>query len=65
MQIYHSKDFINWEWLTAVLKGDEVELRDTNTPAGIWAPLNDKEEKITLSILQAKLTALQNCLIYR
>ena len=38
VQIYHSKDLVNWEWLTAVLTRDEVELCGTNTPAGIWAP---------------------------
>lgn len=36
--IYHSRDLANWELLTYALQGDEVDLRGTNTPAGIWAP---------------------------
>ena len=52
VQIYHSKDLVNWELLTAVLKGDEVELRGTNTPAGIWAPhlsYDEQEKKFWLA----------------
>lgn len=36
--IYHSKNLADWELLTHVLKGTEVNLRGTHTPAGIWAP---------------------------
>jgi xylan 1,4-beta-xylosidase len=36
--IYHSKDLVNWQLLTHVLQGSEVNLRGTNTPAGVWAP---------------------------
>ena len=52
VQIYHSKDLVNWEWFTAVLKNDEVELRGTNTPAGIWAPhlsYDEQEKKFWLA----------------
>lgn len=36
--IYHSRNLADWELLTHVLKGTEVNLRGTHTPAGIWAP---------------------------
>lgn len=38
ISIYHSKNLADWELLTHVLKGTEVNLRGTHTPAGIWAP---------------------------
>ncbi|KRL53697.1 family 43 glycosylhydrolase [Furfurilactobacillus rossiae] len=38
IQIFHSTNLANWGLLTQVLKHDEVNLRGTNTPAGIWAP---------------------------
>lgn len=38
IQIFQSKDLANWELIDYVLKKDEVNLRGTNTPAGIWAP---------------------------
>lgn len=38
IQIFQSKDLVNWELIDYVLKNDEVNLRGTNTPAGIWAP---------------------------
>lgn len=38
IQIFQSKDLTNWELIDYVLKKDEVNLRGTNTPAGIWAP---------------------------
>ncbi|MDM5045612.1 glycoside hydrolase family 43 protein [Levilactobacillus brevis] len=38
VQIFHSTDLVNWELLTYALTQDEVNLRGTNTPAGIWAP---------------------------
>ncbi|MCH9266974.1 family 43 glycosylhydrolase [Pediococcus acidilactici] len=38
IQIFHSTDLVNWTFLTYVLKENEVDLRGTNTPAGIWAP---------------------------
>lgn len=38
IQLFQSKDLTNWELIDYVLKKDEVNLRGTNTPAGIWAP---------------------------
>ena len=36
--VYHSKNLQDWHLLTHVLQGNEVNLRGTNTPAGVWAP---------------------------
>ncbi|MCM0582671.1 family 43 glycosylhydrolase [Weissella diestrammenae] len=36
--IYHSTDLAHWEMIDHGLKQSEVDLRGTNTPAGIWAP---------------------------
>lgn len=38
VQIFHSKDLANWQLLNYGLLRNEVELRGTNTPAGVWAP---------------------------
>lgn len=38
IQIFQSKDLANWELINFVLNNGEVNLRGTNTPAGIWAP---------------------------
>ncbi|WNS43130.1 family 43 glycosylhydrolase [Paenibacillus sp. MMS20-IR301] len=38
IQIYKSTDLANWELISSVLRNGEVDLRGTNTPAGIWAP---------------------------
>lgn len=38
VQIFQSNDLINWELIDYALKEGEVNLRGTNTPAGIWAP---------------------------
>ncbi|WP_340025714.1 glycoside hydrolase family 43 protein [Paenibacillus sp. FSL K6-1096] len=38
VQIYKSMDLANWELISSVLRNGEVDLRGTNTPAGIWAP---------------------------
>jgi len=38
VQIFKSTDLANWEPIGFVLKNGEVNLRGTNTPAGIWAP---------------------------
>lgn len=38
VQIFQSKDLVNWELIDYALKKGEVNLRGTNTPAGIWAP---------------------------
>lgn len=38
IQIFQSKDLANWELIDYALKNGEVNLRGTNTPAGIWAP---------------------------
>ena len=38
IQLFQSKDLTNWKLIDYVLKKDEVNLRGTNTPAGIWAP---------------------------
>lgn len=45
IQIFHSKDLVNWDLLTHVLQHGEVNLRGTNTPAGIWAPHLSYDEK--------------------
>lgn len=36
--IYHSTDLANWDLVGYALAKGEVELRGTNTPAGVWAP---------------------------
>lgn len=38
IQIFKSTDLADWEPIGFVLKNGEVNLRGTNTPAGIWAP---------------------------
>lgn len=38
VQVFHSRDLANWELVGSVLSGSDVDLRGTNTPAGIWAP---------------------------
>lgn len=38
VQIFHSKDLANWDLIAYALTAGEVDLRGTNTPAGIWAP---------------------------
>lgn len=38
VQIFESFDLANWELIGHALTGGEVDLRGTNTPAGIWAP---------------------------
>ena len=38
IQIYKSSDLANWELINFALKNGEIDLRGTNTPAGIWAP---------------------------
>lgn len=38
VQIFHSTDLANWELTGYALDHGEVNLRGTNTPAGIWAP---------------------------
>ena len=38
IQIFHSKDLVNWQLITYALKDEELNLQGTNTPAGIWAP---------------------------
>lgn len=38
IQIFKSTDLASWELIDSVLKDGEVNLRGTNTPAGIWAP---------------------------
>ncbi|MGM0123142.1 xylan 1,4-beta-xylosidase [Enterococcus sp. AZ194] len=45
IQIYQSTDFVNWTLLDFALKKGEVNLRGTNTPAGIWAPHLSYDEK--------------------
>lgn len=47
VQIFHSTDLINWRLISHALTQHEVDLRGTNTPAGIWAPhlSYDKETK--------------------
>lgn len=38
IQIYQSKDLVNWTLIDHVFKKNEINLSGTNTPAGIWAP---------------------------
>lgn len=38
IQIFHSTDLANWTLCSYALTNREVNLRGTNTPAGIWAP---------------------------
>lgn len=38
VQIFHSTDLANWNLLGYALNDNQVDLRGTNTPAGIWAP---------------------------
>ena len=38
VQIFHSTDLANWKLISYALTKGEVNLRGTNTPAGIWAP---------------------------
>lgn len=38
IQIFHSRDLANWQLVGHALVRNEVELRGTNTPAGVWAP---------------------------
>ncbi len=47
IQIFHSRDLANWQLVGHVLVRNEVELRGTNTPAGVWAPhlSYDEQEK--------------------
>ena len=52
IQIFHSKDLANWQLVGHGLNRDEVELRGTNTPAGIWAPhlsYDEESKKFWLS----------------
>ena len=47
IQIFHSRDLANWQLIGHALVRNEVELRGTNTPAGVWAPhlSYDEQEK--------------------
>ena len=45
VQVFHSRDLANWELVSYGLSKDEVDLRGTNTPAGIWAPHLSYDEK--------------------
>ncbi|AXX65024.1 glycoside hydrolase family 43 protein [Bombilactobacillus bombi] len=38
IQIFHSTDLCNWNLITYALTNNKIDLRGTNTPAGIWAP---------------------------
>lgn len=38
IQLFQSTDLVNWELVDHALKLNQVHLRGTNTPAGIWAP---------------------------
>lgn len=38
IQLFESTDLANWKLIDYVLKDNQVNLRGTNTPAGIWAP---------------------------
>lgn len=47
IQIFHSKDLSHWKLITYGLKNQGIDLRGTDTPAGIWAPhlSYDKQNK--------------------
>ena len=45
VQIFHSNDLANWDLIAYALVNGEVDLRGTNTPAGIWAPHLSYDEK--------------------
>ena len=38
IQLFESTDLKNWQLIDHVLKKEEISLKGTNTPAGIWAP---------------------------
>jgi xylan 1,4-beta-xylosidase len=38
IQLFQSRDLANWEQIGSALNKGEINLRGTNTPAGIWAP---------------------------
>lgn len=38
IQLFQSRDLAHWEQIGSVLNKGEINLRGTNTPAGIWAP---------------------------
>ena len=38
VQLFHSRDLTNWELIGYALADTPIDLRGTNTPAGIWAP---------------------------
>lgn len=38
VQLFHSRDLANWELIGYALDDSALDLRGTNTPAGIWAP---------------------------
>lgn len=38
VQIFHSKDLASWNLISYALTNNEIDLRGTSTPAGIWAP---------------------------
>lgn len=38
IQLFQSQDLANWQLIGHGLTGDEVDLRGTNTPGGVWAP---------------------------
>lgn len=45
IQIFESTDLANWSLCDYVLKNEEINLKGTNTPAGIWAPHLSYDEK--------------------
>ncbi|MGX4686092.1 family 43 glycosylhydrolase [Vagococcus sp. JNUCC 83] len=45
IQLFESKDLSHWKLIDYVLKEDEIDLRGTNTPAGIWAPHLSYDER--------------------
>ncbi|WP_341728087.1 family 43 glycosylhydrolase [Brooklawnia sp.] len=38
VQLFHSRDLANWRLIGYGLENSALDLRGTNTPAGIWAP---------------------------
>lgn len=38
VQIFHSKDLANWKLMGYALTNNEIDLKGTSTPAGVWAP---------------------------
>lgn len=45
IEIFESTDFQNWQIIGHVLNNDDINLKGTPTPAGVWAPNLSYDEK--------------------